>query len=506
MAASNNSVRTEHSQFNEIESDWLKMRDGVKGQTRVKRRRETYLPMPPAIKALRGVGLAEDRYNFFLSFAEYPERLQPTIDGIQGLIHSKNPIFELPIQIGYLEESVTLDGKSLLDFWYDITREIFTTGRIGLLAEIPDVEFNTSTNDSSTLRELISSGGPQTFAPRTRNDFAYLAQYPAESIINWRKKRYHSGAEASLVVLREQIENPSSIDEFSQDQNELYRVLRFGTDDIYTQQLFLYESGDDGFDQSDVFIPQRVGRVFNSMPFTVINAINLEFDVGPIPLISMGNKMLDIYRKSASYNRALYLTADPTIVRCGVEREESEMNTVVGGGQVWDFSNPDVKVNMLELNGDSIPFSRQSIVDDHLETDRVIGNLFQDNKIGVEAAETLRIRQGAKQLTIRSVVINAARGLERALKNVAVVMGANPDLVTFQPNLDFTEEGLTARELFDLTSALNAGAPISMESIHSLARRGGLTDLDYREEQQRMRQQNPVGTGTPRPDPFGTGL
>lgn len=519
MTTANNNVQTKNNEYARIIDDWRKLRHCLEGQREIKRQSTVYLPMPPAIQMASSSTEQSSRYEFYLSFAEYPEMIQPTVDGIQGIIHSKPPVIELPPQIEYMLESATFDGKSLIKLWEDITRELFITGRIGLLADLPDLdnediggipeEEGVEGEDVAVNRiqrllnfQGLSSNRPITGAQtqvQAQQGNVYLCQYSAECIINWRKKKFNSGAEASLVVLHENIDEPTINNEFSNDRADLYRVLRFDkvNEFQYTQQLFLFFDNNNGYSESNEFEPQRIGRKFEEIPLTIINAINLEFDVGPIPLLPMANKTLDIYRKSASYNRALYLVGDPTVVRTGITPEESKANSYIGGGQAWDFTNPQARAELLELKGDSIPSVRMAIQDDHEQARNLIGQLF-DNKAGVEASDSLRIRQANKQVTVRSIVINAAKGLERSLKNCATIMGGNPDDVRFDPNLDFTELRMTGQELLQFTTARNSGAPLSRQTIHELARKGGLTTLTFEEETEVIASEAPddIGGGT----------
>ncbi len=54
------------------------------------------------------------------------------------------------------------------------------------------------------------------------------------------------------------------------------------------------------------------------------------------------------------------------------------------------------------------------------------------------------------------------------------------------PNLDFTEKGMTGKDLLDLTAAKTTGAPISLLTIHDTMRDRGMTERDFEEELQAM--------------------
>jgi hypothetical protein len=460
-----NSVGTKHPDFSKKEKEWQLMRDSAEGEGAIKDGGETYLTMPPAMKA---TGDGQGKYNHYKEGADYVELITPIIDGIQGLIHQKEPEIKLPKKMEYLLESATPDGKPLVALFQDITRELLTTGRIGLLPEIfPD----------------------ETDQP------VYLTQYTAESVINWRKAYSSSGMSANLVVLEEISYEPSLTDEFSQEKRTGYRVLRHGllpTQDEtqlpqrgYTVQVYKQTALNGAATAGDIVEPSRIGKKWESIPFICINSINLEYDPGPIPLLPTARRILSAYQKSASYNRALYLCADPTVVRCGIDKEEASAANVVGGGNCWNFENPNAKVTFLELNGNSIPFQRDAIEDDFKRAEKATGRLFDtgnsDSKQR-ESADAIRLRQSGQQATTKTIVINGAQGMEQALKQVAVVLGVNPDEVEIIPNLDFAEVGMTPADLVQFMAAKNSGAPITRQTIHGNMVKGGMTNLSFDEE------------------------
>jgi hypothetical protein len=85
-------------------------------------------------------------------------------------------------------------------------------------------------------------------------------------------------------------------------------------------------------------------------------------------------------------------------------------------------------------------------------------------------------------VTLRNIVINAGTGFQQALRMVAVMLGVNPDLVTFEPDLDFAEPTMSSQTFLEFVQAKQIGGPLSLESIHSLARRGGLTEKTFEQE------------------------
>ena len=107
-------------------------------------------------------------------------------------------------------------------------------------------------------------------------------------------------------------------------------------------------------------------------------------------------------------------------------------------------------------------------------------------------------------MTLKGVVKNAGNAMESVLRKIAVVLGEDPEKVTFKPDTDWAEPTMTGEELFKLITAKNAGAPLSNRSLHELARRGGLTDMDFEAEEEEISEEAPMVdglTGLPGEDP-----
>ena len=462
-------VSTQNLQFARSLDNYLMMRHTLEGQRRIKEEATTYLMKPPAL-----VDPGNDpkglKYAFYRSFAEFPEIVSLALMGIQGLVHSQPATVELPSQLKYLIENATPDGKSLQELWSDMTREVFLMGRSGLLPEV-------------------------------YSNNVFLCQYEAENIINWRKIKSGSGMTASLVVLHEPTEEPTG-EGFGSEVVNYYRVLRMESgayiEELYKEQNKVASTGApvDGMAMLPEFpiMPARMGKGWDFIPFVPINAVNNEYDIGQIPLLPVAQKAIDYYRKSATYNRTLYLKGDPPMLRTGFSTSEAESASTIGGGVVWDANNPDAKASYIEPTGDVIKDQRQAMMDDLDQARQAVGRLIDEKKQGIESGEALRQRSAAQSVTLVGVLQSVAEGFERALKNITVVMGGNPEEVVFQPNLDFMSGELTADDVVKFTTAKNQGAPLSLQSIHDVFRKGGVTELAFDEEMQLIEDEDPTGT------------
>lgn len=481
-------INTRHPEYQEQVENWQRCRDTIEGEQAVRERIETYLPPPPGMKgginvasvqqALTSTGSSSNRYAFYASFAEFPEIVGPTINGIQGLIHAKKPEVVLPGKLDYLLETATGAGDSLWELWEEITREVMSVGRVNLLAE-------------------VSQRG---------DDRLYLCPYVAESLINWRVRPKIQGGQVTLCVLEEceSVDDPE--DAYALKEVKRWRELLL-TESGYVVRL--WQANGDGKPEiapneagEEFTVPTLFGKAFGEIPMTPINAVDNDFRFGSIPSLPMVRRALAIFRKSADYHRSLYIKGDPQPVLFGVD--PSEKPTEIGGGSIWCFQQPEGKAQFLDIDGQGIPLMRQAIQDEFERFSAETGRLMDVNdKAGAESGVALKQRHSMQLVTVKSLVINAASGLQAALRQMARLMGLSPDEIKgieFRPNLDFAEAAMTADELLKLVMACNQGAPLSRETVHSIARRRGLTMKTYEDEQDEISQQGPalgaIGSGS----------
>ena len=476
-------VNTEIEAYQNRKDDFQRVRDAIDGETAVKDKKEIYLPRPPGMAASRlingrpGSSFQDERYKFYLGFAEFPEIIGPTIDGLQGLIHEKPPEIELPDAMDYLLKDATPDGETIEDLWERITREVISVGRLNLLHDVG------------------------------QDDLVRFCTYNAESLINWRLAPKREGGAAQMAVLKEiQAEEK---DEFQVSKVDYYRELRL-IDGVYaTRRWVADEEGkldfikDETTDEDGWFVPVLFGRALLSIPIDIINAAGEGFTYGPIPVMPMVRRAYSIYRLSADYKRALYHAGEPQPVIFGVDNPD-EVPREIGGDSVWVFSNPEARAELLEATGLSIPLARQAI-DDEYKRFHEEGGRLREQEQGPESGEALRRRENVKQVTTKSLVINAGSQFEGALKHLGRTIGLGEDAIEaimFKPNLDFAEPTMPPEEFNQLVDAKLKGAPISWKTVHRNANQRKLTDLDYDAEQEEIAEEDMDGTGRAPIDPI----
>lgn len=493
------------SSFHELyiarQADWQRTRDSIQGESVIKARRNTYLPIPPGMAIStnevleNGKRTTNDRYSFYLTFAEFPELIAPAINGFQGIIHTNEPKVELPEKMQYLLEDATPEGEPLNVLWERITREILITGRVGLLCDVGN------------------------------DDLIRIATYTAENIINWNIAQRRQGAEPNFVVVREFTEEPRVDDPFLFDEMVLYRELRIRNGEYQVKvwkarsqrvpvltlsgntNLTTANSNTEPEVVEDWQTPVLFGRSFSNIPIIVLNTEEVGFDFDSIPILPLVRRVLAIYRKSADYHRALYIKGDPQPVISGITQDQAPSK--IGGDSIWCLPNPAAKATYLDIDGDGIPLMRQAINDEFERFYQEGGRLLDTADRSAESGEAIRRRQAANQVSLRSIAQNSGSAMQFALRKLAVILGADPEKVKFEADLNFAEPTIEGRDLLDIMAAKAQGAPYSQKSIHSRMRRGGLTQMTFEEETDQLSTESAGVDGLPEvkpnPEVEGTG-
>lgn len=469
-------INSQHPELQKRGEEISRNRHAVEGERAVKGEGSTYLPIPPGmtggpsgVTVLKTSGDRADggtRYDFYRDIAEFPEELGESLQGFQGIIHSKPPKMKIPTALKYLEEKATPDGRTIEKLWTLMTEEVLTGGRIALLCDVVGDEI--------------------LFAP-----------YSVENVTNWQLASKADGERPDWVVLRERARIVKDDDPFETEPLTRWLELRmlFNEDAfekqpdsggfVYHRKVWEAKEGDTP-EEASAFIPITLfGKYFEEIPIIVINALDLSFDFGPIPMSPLVKIAMSLYRRSADYNRSIYIKTDPQPVVFGVT-DKTELPDRIGGEEIWSFSNPQGSASYLDIDGDGIPHQRTAMQDDwgrfHLQS----AKLLQASETPSESGEAVRRKQAAKQVTLKAVTMNVAEGLETAMKKAGKYFAAATNSIAFTPDTDFSVPKMSGDEATKWAAAKSTGFPISDKSLHEMARLGGATEMTYEDELEAM--------------------
>lgn len=456
------SPSTRHPDLIALQEDYAMMRDARAGATKVKSEGTTYLPMPSGFNAQSDGGVA--MYGAYKTRAQFPELLNPTILGMAGVVHRREPHIEGLDEgspLASMWESATPDGLPLEALWARITEEILTLGRCALLADLP-VE-----------------GG----------EVPFISLYTGESLLNWSDER-------DFFVLEEKYRVRTGYD---WENRTRYRVLEL-EDGVYRVRLvseagepLVYiasggqaqpqEAGQDARADADYIEPQaRGGKPLSEIPLVVVGSRDLSLKPDEIPLVGVARAALAIYRLDADYRHQLFMSGQETLFVFGLEPED--IPQYVGAGVVVSLpAGQGVDAKYVGPEGTGIDAHREAIKDEREVAAAAGARLMDTSKGKAESGDALRIRSRAATATLISVALASAAALEKALRNCATMINYDPEKIVVVPNLDFVDSPLTpadAKALVDLWM----GKAISYETLYENLQRGDIASQERTAEEE----------------------
>jgi hypothetical protein len=403
-------------------------------------------------------------YEGYKTRAVFPDYTKEAVEALVGMLNHKPAVIELPTQLEPLRDHCTLTGESLLDVLRNIHAEQFITGRVGLLADMPEF-------------------------PDPANPMPHLATYIAESIINWDDAIDKEGdVTLNLVVLNESGHTRDA--DFTWREFKKFRVLQLGTladneaKAVYKMGVFDNKGGDLSYSEDLMRPPMLRGATLEEIPFVFINTRDLHATPDLAPLMGLGRQVLTIYRGEADYRQNLFMQGQDTLVVTGDLKKSPETGEEealrVGAGSMINIEMGG-SAEYVGVSGQGLAEQGKALEADRKRAEVRAGQLIPA-KNQQESGDALKTRVTAQTASLKQIALTSAKGLETELKIIARWMGADPEKVKVQANLEFGDFAIEAGDIVDLMSARTAGAPLSKQSIHNLMVKRGYTTMTYEEE------------------------
>lgn len=376
-----------HPDYEKLAKDWERIRDAVQSESVIKSKGEKYLPRPGGMS-----GEYADAYEAYKDRAHYPQICSYALSGALGVIITKLPEFNVPTPLKYIVEEATKEGQTIQQLFMDTIIEILLTGRCPLLVDI---------------------------SPET-NQFKFV-KYRAENFRNWKEEVIGSEKNMILGVLSEQL--PANDDIFSHDTEQAYRVLMLDKQGHYISRLFTAE----GELPDKLTKPNYMGKYIDELPLFVAGSINNSTDSQPIPLLSVANCSIQIYRKEADLANSEYLSCNPTLCMVGASNDD-DLPNVVGSSVMIVLPDPQARIFYTVTDTAALKHVKEHIDSLYEEAIRH-GVAILDTRKGVESAEALRIRQATQSASIYSIYLSALDAITAGLKLMCRWAGWNPKQV-----------------------------------------------------------------------------
>ena len=195
----------------------------------------------------------------------------------------------------------------------------------------------------------------------------------------------------------------------------------------------------------------------------------------------MSRCALAYYRKSASYEHALYLTGEPTPVISGVDQETFDqiVDTGIGSSSPWALGeNPQAKAYFLSLDTDLNALERALDRELEMAESHAVKLTQTDSP---ESGKALQIKAAAQHASIYSMADSVSSGITKAQKMLES-WGGVKGLDNFSLRTEFDQHIAGEAMITALNNAINSfNAPRS--AMFETVRRMGLSEADNDEMQ-----------------------
>ena len=166
----------------------------------------------------------------------------------------------------------------------------------------------------------------------------------------------------------------------------------------------------------------------------------------------------------------------------------ADAKPIIGSGAYLNIPAENGDAKFIGPDSNALSEQRESLNDDYQRAGEE-GIKLLSTGAGAEAAETLRIRVAARTATLQTIAQTAATGLESALRQAAEWVGANPDDVKVEANLDFIDETQDPKDLIAYATAKKSKVPLSWKSVHNILRQKDYTELTFEEELEQIEEE-----------------
>ena len=450
-----------HPEYDDRKDDWKLCEDARAGESTVKMRKTRYLPSTSGQRAL-GMGLnngtpkaGQALYDAYLARAVFPDILRATSQALVGLAQREPWDISVPDAMLPILEAATERGEPIETLIDRMLTQVLDCGRIGLLVDI-----NPTTN------------------------LPYFADYTALRIINWDDNPVGGSTlrDLSMVVLDEERyeRDPNSMQWSS---IERYRILdtEAGAYRVRVEREGIVE-------EMDVNLR---GESLDFVPFTFVNATDLLPTPGDVPLLGLARMAMTIYRGEADYRLSLFMQGQDTLVLQGVanpalndishtrdDGTQTGSQVIVGAGTIIYLPNSDQDAKFIGVDSNGLPEQRNALENDYRRAEQ-FGVALLTSGNAAESASTLLTRAAGRTASMATIIKAVAGGLQQGLRHMATWMRLDPNEVKVAPNMDLIQQSLTPTEFLRLVEAKRQGGPLSWKSVHEVARRGGLTEMEF---------------------------
>lgn len=429
-------VDSVHPEYAARQEQWGRCNDCYAGTDAIKGAGTKYLSMLSK--------QTDDQYAAYKKRALFYGATGRTVEGIVGAIMRKDPVFELPGKLPDLEKDITFTGVALREFTKLLVKQQFLTARSGVLID----------------RRPTGDTRP------------YFSLYSAQNIINWREE----AGELVLVVLQETSYEPDAEDKYEWKKVERFRELKL-EEGKYVQTVHTRQEKTQQDFTTDDITPVHAGKPLDHIPFVFISPEGLNLKIQKPPILDLVDVNLSHYMSSADLEHGRHFTALPTIYFTGVSKSDLGDAVHIGSGKAAVLPPPEARAGIIEFKGEGLGALENALNDKEAMMAKLGARLLEDQRKGVEAAETARIHAKGEMSVAMGITLSVSDGLQKAFQLMAKWEGQSEDAVKVDLNKDFIDVHLDPQTLTALIAARQAGE-ISQDTFLYNLQRGEMLPPD----------------------------
>ena len=424
-------IESKHPYYEQASNQWSRIRDSFDGSDAIKSKGVDYLP--------KLSGQTSDQYNAYKLRAVYYNGIERTVKGLVGAVMRVDPIIDVPPKVEEWLQDITGTGISLNDFISYMLSEQLLTGRQGVLIDRNEVR-------------------------------PYLTGYTTEQITNWLD---------DTIVLQETYRKTDPKDPYKSEYDIQYRELAI-KEGVFVVSIWRKDKG--GWKIVDELFPTMRGDGLEGIPFVSISGDGFNLEPSMSSLLSLADMGLSLYRTSADLEHGRHFTALPTPYVTGIDGD-SELT--IGSGTAWILPDSSSKAGYLEFTGQGLKALETAMEEKRSFMASLGAQLLQSQKSGVEASDTVRLRQNAEASTLISTVKTVEQAIQTALQVMAEWDGITGD-ISIKLNTDFVDTKINAQDMTSLMGAWQSGA-ISHDTFLFNMKRGEILDPETSIEDEKDR-------------------
>lgn len=415
---------------------WGIVRDCLAGEKQIKFRKEKYLPAPDAsANATEKV----QRYNAYLTRANFYNVTGRTLNGLVGQVFTKEPSIELPPELEFFENDVDGAGTNSVQQTKSTLADVLAVGRGGLLADFPSVPEG----------QIVSKADIQSRRVRPRIIF-----YEAEKVINWRVTNHGGETYLSLLVLEES--KVVSDDGFEFKSEPRWRVLYIENGAVYVA-VYMESKGLQGQARERYVIDPDGGgplllrdyaaRPFTRIPFEFIGAENNDSTVDESPLYALATINVAHYRNSADLEESSFLSGQPTLILSGIQEAWADKYLKDGvslGSRNGILLNQGASGQLLQAEPNNLP---KELMKHKEEQMKALGaKLIEPGQIKGTATEAA-IEEASESSVLSSAAKNVSQAYEKIIFHASKWLGEfNEEDIHFELNTEFDVARMSPQE------------------------------------------------------------